>query len=135
MTEPLPRISAGLTCRDEDFLTRRWRSASKETSNDELLKEIDDAVTHERARLEHTRSDTYAENDNEDEMPDEPPDEHQEQLEEPALGRGAPRARKPPTPLYTPTLQSIRLQRFFLGAPNRPNRPSRTGSGTFSRLG
>ena len=55
----------------------------------DILKQIDEAVTAEKARLTETRSDSYAEND--DELDDTPAE-----TEEPVLGRGAPRVCRAP---------------------------------------
>ena len=75
-------------------LTWRWRHELViETTNEELLKEIDAAVEFERERVKATRVDAYAEQ--EDEFDEGMPDSPQEETEEP-LGRGAPRERKPP---------------------------------------
>ena len=73
-----------------DELTWRWRhELIKESSNAEVLQQVDDAVAAEKLRLEQTKSDSYAEND--DELQD-----ASSEVEEPLLGRGAPRLRKTP---------------------------------------
>ena len=75
-------------------LSWRWRhELVTETTNAELLKEIEDAVTAERDRIKATRKDAYSEQ--EEELEAEPPPAQEEQPDEP-LGRGAPRQRRAP---------------------------------------
>jgi len=77
-----------------DELSWRWRhELVAETTNHELLKEIEDAVAAERERVKATHKDAYAEQ--EEELDAEPPLAQEEQPEEP-LGRGAPRQRRAP---------------------------------------
>ena len=67
-------------------------------ANDELLKEIDDAIKQERERLKATQPNSYAEDDSE--LPPEPPAPDAEQADEPeveALGRGHTRRRQATT--------------------------------------
>ena len=77
-----------------DELSWRWRhELVTETTNAELLKEMENAVTAERNRIKATRKDVYSEQ--EEELEAEPPPAREEQPEEP-LGRGAPRQRRAP---------------------------------------
>lgn len=78
-----------------DELTWRWRhELVSETSNAEVLEQIEAAVAHERARCTTTVKDAYAEN--EEDFVEDAPEQLAEQPGEP-LGRGAPRERKAPT--------------------------------------
>ena len=78
-----------------DELTWRWRhELIRETSNEEILRELDAAVASERERT-RTRKDTYAEEEPEDDETDGPSLEPTSSDE--LLGRGAPRVRNPPT--------------------------------------
>ena len=77
-----------------DELSWRWRhELANETKNEELLKEMEDAVALERDRMRATRKDGYSEQ--EDELAPEAPPAQDEQPDEP-LGRGAPRQRRAP---------------------------------------
>ena len=77
-------------------LTWRWRhELVSETSNAEILEQIEAAVAHERVRCATVAKDAYAENE-EEFIEDVPQVDLAEQPEEP-LGRGAPQERKAPT--------------------------------------
>ena len=78
-------------------LTWRWRhELVAETSNAEVLQQIETAVSNERRRVATTTTDAYAEH--EEEFTEEAPaDITSEPVAPESLGRGAPRDRKAPT--------------------------------------
>ena len=90
-------------------LTWRWRhELVAETSNAEVLQQIETAVSNEKRRVATTTTDAYAEH--EEEFDEEAPaDILSEPVAHQPLGRGAPRDRKAPTRftfamLETPTI-------------------------------
>ena len=75
-------------------LTWRWAHELRaETSNDELLQNIENVISIEREKLRATRKDNYAE---QEETFDEPPPPAVTEQPVEQLGRGAPRARSRP---------------------------------------
>lgn len=75
-------------------LTWRWAHELKaETSNDELLQNIENVISIEREKLRATRKDNYAEQEETFNEPP-PPTTAEQPVEQ--LGRGAPRVRSRP---------------------------------------
>ena len=80
---------------DFDELGWRWaHELRRETTNAELLTEIEEAVNAERTRLNVTKRDAYAEHEDDDAGVEATPNS-----EPPLLGRGAPRERAAPARL------------------------------------
>jgi hypothetical protein len=75
--------------RNSDEITFRYRhELVNETTNPELLQEIEDAVQEERARLRAQRGQAVDDAEMEDTPPQDAPDADNEQQDEPQLGRG-----------------------------------------------